>query len=561
MIQRDLSALADGHFDLVVVGGGIFGLCTAWDAALRGLSVALVERDDFGGATSGQCFKMVHGGIRYLQHADIWRLRQSARERSILLRIAPNQVAPLPILVPTYGHGTRGKAFLAAGVTAYDWLTADRNRHLSDPARRIPGGRYLSRGDTLARYPGLEDPQLTGSAVFCDGQMHSPQRLALAFLQSACDRGLVAANHLEATGFDAQAGRARGVEVRDRIGGESFTIQADCVVNAAGPWAEPLLRKGLGKELARPSVFSRDTCFVVRRRPGSEEALAVSARTRDPDALFSRSARHLFLVPWRQHTLVGVWHGVYQGDRDQVRVAESELENYLAEVNWAYPALELRREDISMWQAGLVLFGENAPGAEHLSFGKRSRLVDHGREHGIRGLFTLVGVRYTTARAEAVRVVDRVVGELGRALGPSRTHEVRLRGGEIDDMQGFLAGHQQQLADRFGNDGVANLVRNYGSDIAGVLACADEAGDQRLDGSEVLRAEVLHAVRVERACRLEDVVFNRTTLATAEPCSEAALQDAAGIMSAELGWDPARRSEELERTRARVQWHATGGTV
>ena len=135
-MRRDLTALADRVYDLVVVGGGIYGACAAWDATLRGLSVALLERQDFGGATTANSLKMVHGGIRYLQHADIYRVRESSRERRALLRIAPHLVRPLPIVIPTYGHGLQGKEFLSAGIKAYELLTCDRNRGLRDPERR-----------------------------------------------------------------------------------------------------------------------------------------------------------------------------------------------------------------------------------------------------------------------------------------------------------------------------------------------------------------------------------------------------------------------------------------
>ena len=141
-MYRNTWELAQKEFDLVIVGGGIFGICAAWDASQRGLSVALVERGDFAAATSANCFKMIHGGIRYLQHGDIARVRESARERSALLRVAPHLAAPLPIVVPTHGSTTQGKAFLRAGVLAYDMITFDRNKGIPDPQRRVPGGHW-----------------------------------------------------------------------------------------------------------------------------------------------------------------------------------------------------------------------------------------------------------------------------------------------------------------------------------------------------------------------------------------------------------------------------------
>src|SRR3972149_7864196 len=182
MMKRNVATLADKEYDLVIVGGGIFGVCAAWDATLRGLSVALVERGVFAHATSASCFKIVHGGLRYLQHADLHRIRESSRERNSLLRIAPHLVRPLPVVVPTYGQGLRGKGLLRAGLLAYDLITFDRNRGITDPQRRIPRGYAISREECLGLFPGLESKGLTGGVGFHDGQMYSPARLALSSL-------------------------------------------------------------------------------------------------------------------------------------------------------------------------------------------------------------------------------------------------------------------------------------------------------------------------------------------------------------------------------------------
>src|SRR5690606_34403129 len=158
--------------EVLVISGGAFGAAAARDAALRGLKTALIERADFGGGASAECFKMVHGGIRYLQHADIRRLLSSCHERSALLRIAPHLVHPLPIAIPTYGRGRRGRAFLGAGALVYDLLTLGRNAGIRDPQRQIRRTRFLSRAEAVALFPHLKaEHDLTGAVVFEDGQM------------------------------------------------------------------------------------------------------------------------------------------------------------------------------------------------------------------------------------------------------------------------------------------------------------------------------------------------------------------------------------------------------
>ncbi len=200
-MKRNPATLADGEYDVLVIGAGACGAAAARDAALRGLRTAVIERADFGGATSAECFKMVHGGIRYLQHADLPRLRASSHERSALLRIAPHLVQPLPIAIPTYGHGRRGPAFLAAGAAVYDLLTLDRNRGIRDRRRHIGRSRFLSRSRLLELFPHLRAPGLTGAVAFEDGQMYNPARLVLAFVSSAVDAGATACKYVEEKKF------------------------------------------------------------------------------------------------------------------------------------------------------------------------------------------------------------------------------------------------------------------------------------------------------------------------------------------------------------------------
>jgi len=361
-MKRDLENLARERFDLLVVGGGIFGACAAWEAVTRGLKVALIESADFGHATSANCFKVIHGGVRYMQHGDIARVRSSVKERSVLLRIAPHLARPLPIVIPTYGRGKQGKAFLHAGMTAYDLVTADRNRFIHDPARKIPGHSLLSRAEVLADYSWLDRDgnrdesrgPLTGGVLFYDGQMVSPERLTLAFVRSAADAGACVANYVKADSFLRSDDRIEGVTAEDVLTGERFDIRADTTVNAAGPWAEPLLsRSDDDLTLRRASTFSRDAWFLVRRPWVSVNALALQAQSRDPDALLSRDARHLFVVPWRGHSIIGVWHVVTDMDADDVNVPDADLRTFIDEVNWACPELDIRMDEVGAWNAGL----------------------------------------------------------------------------------------------------------------------------------------------------------------------------------------------------------------
>ncbi len=549
-MQRNLAALQEREFDLVIVGGGVFGLSVAWDASLRGLSVALLEQRDFAHAASSQCFKMIHGGIRYLQHVDLVRVRHSARERSALLRIAPHLARPLPIFVPTYGHGMKGREVLTAGMLLYDLLTADRNRNIRDASRRIPRTRSVSRARALEMFPELPRDGLSGGAIFHDGQMYSTSRLALAFLLSAAEQGAAAANYVQVSQLLTDGDRIVGVHARDLLGSDEFEVRGRMVLNAAGGWAPHLRTQSGDPVLKSPPTFSRDAYFLVKRPFPSKCALAVTGQSRDPDALFSRDARHLFLVPWRDCTLVGVWHVVYDRDPSEACVREDEVARWMDEIRSAYPAADFKLDDVALTQCGLVLFGENESGATDLRYGKRSMLIDHARFDGRDGLVTLIGVRFTTARADAARATELIFRKLGRTPPACRTEIEPLHGGDLESFEGECNRAARAAGDRVPTGSLEALVSNHGSAWSSVLEWADSRSEllRPLAGSCTLGAEVVHAARHEMAVRLSDVVFRRSDLGSAGHPGEEALTEAADLMAGELHWSAARRQQEINDT-------------
>jgi glycerol-3-phosphate dehydrogenase len=552
-MKRDIVSLSRKEFDVLVVGGGIFGICAAWDAALRGLSVALVEKGDFAHAASGNHFRMVHGGIRYLQHGDFKRVRESSHEQSAFLRIAPHMVYPLPIVVPTYGHGLQSKELLKAGLMAYDLITWDRTRGIPDRERHIKAGWTISREETLNLFPHLNPDGLTGAVIFHDGQMHNPNRLALAFLKSAYEYGAELANYVKVTQFLRQKDRVIGVTACDLFTGEDFQIRGKVVINATGGWAPNLLNSQSDIRLKPGPIFSRDACFIVNRTLVSNEyALSLQGMTKDPDAILSRGYRHLFLVPWQNRTLVGVWHVVWKDDPDKVNVTDDELEVFLDEINSAYPALELTLEDVSRWMAGLVLFGEKQVDQTNLSYGKRSQVVDHSITHNVDGLITLIGVRFTTARGIAEKAVDLVLKKLDKKSSRSQTANTPIHGGDIESFTALLHTALEKRPPGISSSAIPDLLHNHGSAYEQVLALAQ--GDPELNGfvpgTKVLKAEVVYALRNEMAWNLGDIVFRRTDIATGGHPGQAALESCAELAAVELGWDESRVEKEIQLVEA-----------
>jgi len=574
-MHRNLPELARTEYDLLIIGGGAAGAAAAREAALRGLRVALIERHDFGSGASAHCFKVVHGGIRYLQHGDIPRLRSTSYERSVFLRLAPHLVKPLPFVIPTYGLGRRSRWFLGAGMLAYDLLSADRNRQITDPSRHVQGTRFFGRDETLAMFPTIPEQGLTGAAAFEDGQMHNPPRLVLSFIMAAEQLGAQVANYVEAERLLIQDKRVYGVVARDVLTGERFDIRARVVLNAAGAWAEGLLKGMTTQNAIAPSTWSRDACFVIKRRPGGPWALALQGVSHDGDALLKRGARHLFMAPWRDRTLVGVWHSIVPRDADAVRLTRGELRAWIDEINTSHPGFDLRESEVERVDFGLVPFGD-APGQSpaSLSFGKRSRLIDHRATDGLSGLVTSISVRYTVARLDAVNALGLVMKQIYRkdldpfnpaslaaaVENPERSARSRsvlepLPGGEFDDYERLLAHSRRNRPLWMPPSAVDSLVANYGTRMHRVVAMADANSTLRkcVTGTHVTLAEVAYALRDEMVQTLSDIIFRRTELGTAGHPGEAALEEVCTFMQQALGWSARQAAEERREVDAQFE--------
>ena len=558
-MQRRTSALTEREYDLLVIGGGAFGAAAARDAALRGLKTVLIERHDFGAGASAECFKMVHGGIRYLQHADIKRLRASCHERSALLRIAPHLVSPLPIAIPTYGRGRSGKTFLGAGARVYDLLSFDRNRGIRDPLRRIRNTQWLSRNDVLRMFPHLETGRLTGAVVFEDGQMYNAARLVLAFVKGAAAAGADVCNYVEATEFLWSGNSVRGVRVRDTLTGDDFDIRARLTLNAAGPWADYLQRDPHHFGRFERLPFSRDAYFIVDRAPTSAYGIAIQGLSRDKDALLGRQTRHLFAAPWRDKTLLGVWHKLFPDVPDQARVLPTEIEEWMAEINTVYPTLQLSPSEVSFAHCGLVPFGETATATE-LSFGKESRLVDHRETHNVGGLVSLVGIRFTMARVDAARAVDMILRQSERArgkygFGRPPTDRLPLPGGDIENFAAFEAEAAGNVPPDIAMSSLQSLLRNHGTEYRAVLREHGNSTVTHVPGTRTLTAEIRYAVTHELAVHLDDVVMRRTDLAAGSHPGRAALLATAAEMGRQLAWSAERLHQELAAVERNLRRH------
>lgn len=548
------SQLVDREFDVVVIGAGMFGACIAYAAVQRGLSVAVIDKGDFAAATSSNHLKVVHGGIRYLQHLDLVRLRESSWDRSNLLRIAPHLAYRIPIVFPTYGYGSRSKTLMRAGMFAYDMLTLDRNRGIHLSKNRIPNGSVLGKQELLEMFPGAQEKGLTGAAVFYDGQMYNPARLVLAFLQSAILKGAVATNYIKADRLLRDGTRIVGCGATDVPSGRQFEIKGRVVINAAGPWAHRLLDDGLGIKLSPVPSFSRDLSFVVKKSINSSHAIGCQTESADSDAILDRGGRHLFLVPWRGMTLVGVWHRLTAVNPDEIAVSREELQLYLDELNSIYNGLQLRLSDITRVNTGLTLFGskdEQDPSGAH-SFAKRSMVVDHSK-NGLDGLVTVIGVRATVACSVAEETIRIVEKKLHKKVHRMSSTWKPIHGGVISDFDALVDDIRHQLPSD--NESLATAIaHNYGSEYSELFACADDALLlTALNGTNVMAAEGIHAVRNEMAISLEDVVLRRTELGTAGDPGVGVIERIAEVVGRELGWDSIETAKQVRSVRKTIE--------
>ncbi len=554
-MERNPLELTRHVYDLLIVGGGIYGACVAWDATLRGLSVALVEKSDFAGATSANSLKVIHGGFRYLQHADFKRMRESIRERTTLMRIAPHLIHPLPVVIPTYGHGIQGRQALALALIANDLISFDRNR-LDDPQKHIPRGYVIPKRQCLELLPGIPQQGLTGGAVFYDAQVYNSERLVLSFLRSAAQAGAQVANYVEVTGLLQAGDRVTGARVRDTLTGEQFDIRAKMVVNTSGPWINHIL--GLLDKRPQPSVRFAQAINIITRPLFGHYAVGISSRQnyRDADAVLNKGNRLLFVAPWRGRSLVGTAYSVYDGAPNDFSVSEAAIQSLLDDINMAYPPANLRRDEVTFVHAGLVPLSGVDPKTGSIRLAKHYQLYDQ-RHSGLRGLISVVGVKYTTARHVAEKVVDNVFEAWGQKPPRSTSAVTRLHDGDMQQFTSFSQAEVEKCPYGLDEGTVRRLIYTYGSAYSRVLRYMDgygEHGEAIPAQLAVLRAETLYGVHEEMAQKLADVVFRRTELATAGHPGNQALQLCADVMGTALSWDRARRQQELREVNTILNW-------
>ncbi len=425
-MRRDiLTNIERAQFDAIIIGAGINGAGIARDAALRGLKVLLLDKGDIAGGTTAWSTRLIHGGLRYLEHGELGLVRESLRERERLLHIAPHLVRPLPLLIPLYAQGARAPLAVRAGLCAYDLLSFDKT---------TPAHRTLTRAATVAHAPGLATENLRGAAVYYDAQVEYAERLALENALDAVGHGATLLTYARVTRILEAAGRVQGVEFADGLADGAYRAHAPVVLNAAGPWVDEVVA-GLSPAVGRMIGGTKGSHIVVAPFDSAPRvALYVEAQT---------DRRPFFIIPWQELYLIGTTDLRYAGDLDHVAPDEAELTYLLAETNRVLPRAQLKRADVLYAYAGVRPLAYGAEGAT-AGITRRHFLREHRSPRA--GFVSIIGGKLTTYRELARQAVDLVYRKLERRAPRCVTAERPLPGAACADFKSFCARFKAESA-------------------------------------------------------------------------------------------------------------------
>jgi glycerol-3-phosphate dehydrogenase len=564
--EEAIEALRANEFDLVVVGGGITGAGVALDAAARGYSVALVERADYASGTSSRSSKLVHGGLRYLQHFDLGLVREALLERQLMVALAPHLVHPLPLVVPAF-DGARPDRLMGVGLNLYDVMSVDRERLRGRRARRNRGEqgvrgeqgagesggaatrtavleqgeswsperhRVISGEEVLELLPAMAGREPTSGYLFYDCQTDDA-RLVLTVLGEAERFGALCANRTNATALLERDGRACGVCLCDEESGERFEVRAENVVNATGVWADELRPRELHDEAELPQIRpSRGTHVTLRH-----EDLPLVGGAIVP----AGSGRTIFALPWLGRTLVGTTDNDYEGPLAHIRPSKEDVNYLLAAVNEFF-ATDLTSESLTGAYAGVRPLISTGDTKKSVDISRKAELYETSS-----GMITITGGKLTTWRRMAKMVVDRLVEREARDA-PCRTAEIPLgQAVAVEDLppvEGLSESARAALAARYG----------FGAhEVLGLIADRPELARPIVPGLPDVMAEVVIAARREQARSAGDVLLRRTRLgllAARELLADASeaespIRRVATLLGGELDWGEQRVAGEVER--------------
>lgn len=536
MTGRIPADLTRTTFDAIIIGAGINGAGIARDAAMRGLKVLLLDKNDLASGTTSWSTRLIHGGLRYLEHGELGLVRESLRERERLFRLAPHLVKPLPLLIPIYEAARRGPLMIRAGMVAYDLLSFDKSlaRH-----------RMLSRDEALRRAPGLSAEGLRGAALYYDAQVEYAERLVLENALHARAHGAHVLTYARVERFILEGRSVRGVEFADTLTGETYTARARVVINVAGPWVDELLAH-LGAPAPRLIGGTKGSHLVVKSFPGAP-ADAIYAEA-------SADGRPFFIIPWNELYLIGTTDLRYEGDLNRVEANEPEIDYLLRETNHIISSANLTRADIAYTYSGVRPLAYSDDRAER-GITRRHFIHDHAPD--LEGLLSIVGGKLTTYRNLAEQVVNLLFSKLGRKAVPCLTAQTPLPGAVGEGLKDF-----KTFSDRFSKNSALPAAVNerllgiYGTRAQLVLelAATDTSLAAPFDAETgAIGAEVLMAFQHEMARTLADCLLRRTMVGLNALAGIGADESVARLACKYLDWTEERAAREVAAYREYIE--------
>jgi glycerol-3-phosphate dehydrogenase len=510
-------------YDLIIIGAGINGAGMARDAAMRGLKVLLMDKGDIGGGTTSWSSRLIHGGLRYLEYGELGLVRESLREREILLKQAPHLVRPLPLLIPIYERSSRGPLTIRAGMLAYDLLSFDKS---------LPRHRFLSREEALERAPGLARAGLLNAALYYDAQVEFPERLTLENVLSAKQSGAEVRTYLKVKRILAENGRVRGVKAEDALDGTVDQFNAPVVLNVAGPWVDEVLN-GTLPDRSRLIGGTKGSHIVVERFPGApSDALYVEA---------FQDKRPFFILPWNGLYLIGTTDEKFRGSPDFVEPTDKEIDYLLSETLRVLPNAGLTRQSVLYSYAGvrpLPFVDEGDPGGI-----TRKHFI---RKHPIQGLYSVVGGKLSTYRSLSEEAIDLVFESLNRKSPQCETSSAALPGALhpkfIDEVQSDAGGMVNQSI-------LNRLLRIYGYrtlELVSIAKTKPELAEIIDEHTGAIAAEVVFAFECEFARTLTDFMARRSMIGLSGHSSIEAAAKAVEVGQRNLGWSLKQADNELD---------------
>ena len=549
-MKRDLHLLESKIFDLLIIGGGIYGSAVAWEAALNGLSVALIEKRDFGHGTSANSLKIIHGGLRYLQNVDLRRMRKSIMARRTLLRIAPHLVQPLKFIVPTFGKNIYSRPASFFALLINDLISWDRNRALGRD-QAIPRGTILTKGEFLKLVPGFKIDGCTGGAVWYDAIVANSERLTLELVCSAVYQGACAVNYVKAEDLITENRKVRGVSAVDQLTGQSIPIRARFIVKAMGPHIDEITNSSPRIAPLHLKMTKAVNVFI-KRSIFKDYAVGFYGRDDFGHKGMERihNQRAFFCVPWNGGTLIGTtYHGI-SGFLNDLRVTHHDVKDLLDRFNYRWPDAGLSLGDVGFCHAGLVpVFEKNLPAGMRTRLQKNSIFIDHYKRDGIQGLISIVGVKYTTAIIEARDIVVEVCKRLGQSNFRRQPVPVLPGAGRLRQSRSLGLEGSTRLKEGWNFDSTNRFKCHYGTTSNKIRMLADKNPDLSepvLEGVSITAAEVVHFAREEMAQKISDILLRRTNVGWFGFPGDVFIQRCGEIMSEELGWDLKRKQAEID---------------